>query len=95
MDKNKIIEAIYLLMYCEEKDSDLRLCSVKAKKIILISKSIATGSNVILTVVNTIFADKIAIKDLDFGGVYVLIKRLFEDKKYIIVLIIYKTMKGN
>ena len=80
---NKIIETIYLLMYCEEKDSDLRLYSVKAKKIILISNSIATGSNVILTVVNTMFADKTAIKDLDFGGLYVLIKRLFTDKKFI------------
>lgn len=81
---NYLISAVHQLTYDEEKFGYSRdVFSVKTRKIIMYSNTIATSSNVILQGAQVINGNVAAVKDLDIGGIIVLIKRLTTDKEFI------------
>ncbi len=81
---NYLISAIHQLTYDERKFGyDREVFSVKTKKIIMYSNTIATSSNVIIQGAQVATGNLTAIKDLDIGGLIVLIKRLTTDRAFI------------
>lgn len=81
---NYLISAVHQMTYDEEKFGYNRdVFSVKTRKIITYSNIIATGSNVILQGAQMTGGNVAAVKDLDIGGLIVLIKRLATDKEFI------------
>ena len=81
---NYLISAVHQLTYDEEKFGYNRdMFSVKTRKIIMYSNTIATSSNVIIQGAQIMGGNVAAVKDLDIGGIIVLIKRLTTDKEFI------------
>lgn len=81
---NYLISAVHQLTYDEEKFGYNRdMFSVKTRKIIMYSNTIATSSNVIIQGAQIMGGNVAAVKDLDIGGLIVLIKRLTTDKEFI------------
>ena len=80
---NTIIGAIHTLMYNPEWKYDRDLYSVRTRKIIMYSNLIATGSNVLWVAGNMYAGNETAIKQMDWGGLLVTIKRLVSDTEYI------------
>lgn len=80
---NFIISALHQLTYNEEDYDNRDIFTVKTKKIIMYSNSIALSSNVILTGANLMGGNIAAIRKLDIGGLLALTKRLTCDKEFI------------
>ena len=80
---NTLISAIHFLLYPPEEYLSQDLYAIKTKKIIMYSNVIASASNVIEVGIKMALDDKLAIKDLDIGGLIVTIHRLLTDTKYI------------
>ena len=80
---NAIISTLHTLVHDSNDGINPELYSVKTRKIILYSNAIATGSNVIWVGANVAFGDKSQVKNLDIGGLMVLLKRLYTDTEYI------------
>lgn len=80
---NAIISTLHTLVHDSNDGINPELYSVKTRKIILYSNTIATGSNVIWVGLNVAFGDKAQVKNLDIGGLLVLLKRLYTDTEYI------------
>lgn len=80
---NIVISTLHTLVHDANDGIEPELYSVKTRKIILYSNAIATGSNVIWVGANVAFGDKSQVKNLDIGGLMVLIKRLYTDTEYI------------
>ncbi len=80
---NYLIGTLHSLMYDETKGVSKELYSVKTRKIIMYSNVIATGSNVLWVTGNMIGGNKMAMKQLDIGGLIVTAKRLITDPEYI------------
>ena len=80
---NTLISAIHFLLYPPEEYLSQDLYAIKTKKIIMYSNVIASVSNVIEVGIKMALDDKLAIKDLDIGGLIVTIHRLLTDTKYI------------
>ena len=80
---NIIISTLYTLVHDFSDGTETELYSVRTRKIILYSNAIATGSNAILVGANVLGRDKTLIKNLDIGGLIVLMKRLYSDTEYI------------
>lgn len=80
---NTLISTLHTLTHDYNDGIDPRIYNVKTRKIILYSNAIATGSNVIWVGANVLAGDKTQIKNLDIGGLLVLIKRLTTDVEYI------------
>ena len=76
---NKIVAAVHGSMMLEKEDGRLlsrELYEVRTRKIILLSNTIASGSNVLLAAV------KPEMMKLDIGGLAVTIFRLITDKHF-------------
>ena len=80
---NTLISAIHFLLDPPEEYLSQDLYAIKTKKIIMYSNVIASASNVIEVGIKMALDDKLAIKDLDIGGLIVTIHRLLTDTKYI------------
>ncbi len=80
---NLIIGVIHGLMYNEETDGSKELYSVRTRKVIMVSNTIATGSNLIWVGANVIGGDKTQLRNLDIGGLLVTMHRLINDPKFI------------
>ncbi len=81
---NTLIETLHTLLYQEEKHGDIKLYNVKTRKIVTTSNVIATSSNIIWTVGKTVLTkDPIHLKELDIGGLIVMVYRLVTDIKFI------------
>lgn len=80
---NFLISTLHSLMYDSSVCSSRDLYSVKTKKIIMYSNTIATGSNVLWVGGNMLAGNETAIKQLDIGGLMVTVKRLVNDKEFI------------
>lgn len=80
---NFIIAAFHTLTYDSKSDGDISLFNVRTRKILLYSNSMATGSSLIATSIRMYLGDKNAIKDFDFGGLIVLLQRIWTDIPYI------------
>lgn len=80
---NTIISVLHMLLYDPQKYEDMNLYNVKTRKIIMISNSIASGSNVIWVGANMAAGNEAAIKNLDIGGLIITIQRLYKDSKFI------------
>ncbi|MFC2283744.1 MAG: hypothetical protein ACFNJJ_07500, partial [Lachnoanaerobaculum saburreum] len=80
---NTIISTLHTLVHDFSDGIEPELYSVRTRKIILYSNTIATGSNVIWVGANVAGGDKTRIKNLDIGGLMVLMKRLYSDTEYI------------
>lgn len=76
---NSIITAFHTLTFSEEECINPDIYSIRTKKIILYSNSIATSSNIIWAIGNTMAGNEVALKDIDFGGLLVLLKHLTTD----------------
>ena len=80
---NIIISTLHTLVHDFSDGIEPELYSIRTRKIILYSNAIATGSNAILLGANVSGRDKTLIKNLDIGGLIVLMKRLYSDTEYI------------
>lgn len=80
---NTIISILHTLVHDFSDGVEPELYSVRTRKIILYSNAIATGSNVIWVGANVGAGDKSQVKNLDIGGLIVLMKRLYTDTEYI------------
>lgn len=80
---NNIISILHNFMYSEKSGVTRELYNVKTKKIITYSNAIASYSNIIATGLKMYSVDKLAIKDLDIGGLITTIHNLIESPKYI------------
>lgn len=80
---NTIISTLHTLTHNYNDGVSTELFNVRTRKIILYSNAIATGSNVIWVGTNIVAGDKTQLKNLDFGGLLVLLKRLKSDTEYI------------
>lgn len=80
---NLLISSLHTVMHDYSDGIAPELYSVKTRKIVLYSNTIATGSNVLWTGINVFAGDKTQIKNLDIGGIMVILKRLMSDKEYI------------
>lgn len=80
---NIIISVLHTLVHDFSDSIEPELYSVRTRKIILYSNAIATGSNVIWVGANVVGGDKAQVKNLDIGGLLVLMKRLYSDTEYI------------
>lgn len=74
---NMIISLIHGLGYDEKSNISRELYEVRTRKILLISNSIASTSNIIYTAITR------NPKNLDIGGLFVTISRLFSDVRFI------------
>lgn len=75
---NKLIELLHGCMLLEtDSDIDNKLNQVKSKKILLYSNAMASSSSIITAIVMKNY------KNLDWGGVIVLLSRLFNDLDFI------------
>lgn len=72
---NKLISTIHVLFY--DKETDLKLHQVKTRKILSISNTIASSSNILYTAVTK------DLTKLDLGGLCVTLYRLFTDTRFI------------
>lgn len=80
---NFIIGVLHGLLYDERKYESREVYSVKTRKILMISNTIATASNLIWVGANVYVGDKRQIKNLDIGGLIVTMYRLINDPKFI------------
>lgn len=80
---NMIISLIHGLFYDSNKYSSRDVYEVKTRKILMISNTIASTSNLIWTGGNMLLGNENAIKDLDIGGIIVTMHRLITDSKFI------------
>lgn len=80
---NLLIGTLHTMMYDPAMVESRELHSVKTRKIIMYSNAIATGSNVLWVGGNLIFGNKMAVRQMDIGGLMVVLKRFSEDKEYI------------
>lgn len=80
---NMIIAAVHILMYDPMRGYSQDIYSVKTKKIIMYSNTIAAASNVIWTGVNLYAGNEGAIRQMDWGGLLITLKRLVSDTEYI------------
>ena len=80
---NTLINMLHTLMYDSTSGYSKEVYNVRTRKIILYSNIIATCSNVIWVGANVIAGDKSQVKNLDIGGLIVLLKRLYTDTEYI------------
>lgn len=80
---NLIISVLHGLTYDESKYDSRELFAVKTKKIISISNTIATTSNLIWVGANVYAGDKTQIKNFDIGGLLVTIYNLTHNAKFI------------
>lgn len=81
---NLLIGTLHMLMYDEFTMGMSRdLYNVKTRKIIDLSMEITTGSSVLWTAGNVMSGNVSSIRQLDIGGLIVLLKRLREDTTYI------------
>ena len=75
---NKMIELIHGAMLLEDaEDLTKKINQVKTRKIVLYSNAIATGSNVVKSVITDRF------DELDFAGLIVLLRKYFSDLNFI------------
>jgi hypothetical protein len=72
-----------MLLYNPNTDGNQQLYSIRTRKIIMISNTIATASDVIQTAMRAYGGDKTALKNFDFGGFIVTIYRLITDTAFI------------
>ncbi len=79
---NTLIGMLHELCY-DESISGRKLYSVKTRKILMYSNTIATVSNVIVTALFAYAGSKEAIKNFDLGGFAVTLYRIVTDRKYI------------
>ena len=82
---NSLVAMVHSL-YCSETDSaERKLYSVKTRKILMYSNTIATASNVIASGVMAAcpMTAKIALKNFDLGGFMVTVYRIVKDSSYI------------
>ena len=69
-------------MYDKNVDNSIDIYSVRTSKIIYLSNSIATSSNIILTAFKAYTQNNILpLKELDIGGLFVAISSIFKSKK--------------
>ena len=80
---NLSIGVLHALTYDESKDGSKDLFAVKTKKIISISNTIATTSNLIWVGANIYGGDKTQIRNLDWGGLLVALYNLTHNAEYI------------
>lgn len=80
---NTVISTLHTLTHDSADGIAPEVYNVKTRKIILYSNAIATGSNVIWVGANVMAGDKSQIRNLDIGGLIVLLKRLSTDQEYI------------
>jgi hypothetical protein len=72
---NKLISTIHVLFY--DKETDIKLYQVKTRKILSISNTIASSSNILYTAVTK------DLTKLDVGGLCVTLYRVFTDTRFI------------
>jgi len=75
---NSIISIVHSLFYNEQKDVSRQLYEVKTRKILLLSNSISSASNIITSAILK------NPKMLDIGGIIVTIGSLFSDVRFIL-----------
>ena len=80
---NILISTVHTLMYDSSEGYSRDVYNVRTRKIVLYSNLIATGSNVIWVGINASAGNETAIKDLDIGGLIVIIQRLMTDVDFI------------
>ena len=80
---NLLISTVHTLQ-CDRtlSETEQKLYNVRTRKIILYSNAIATGSNVLWVGCNMAAGNESAIKQLDIGGLIVMIQRLISDTKF-------------
>ena len=76
---NRVISLVHLCFYDPNKDCDLKLYTVKTKKVVLYSNLIATSSDVLQTIIRSYCGDEKALKNFDIGGFCVTLYRLVRD----------------
>lgn len=74
-----IISVFHSLLFDETRYSSFDMYSIKTRKIIDYSYTIATGSNVIINAIRIYEGDEKAIKDIDYAGLLILLSRIFSD----------------
>ena len=72
-----------VLNFDESKDESREVYTVKTRKIIMWSNTIATGSNLIWVGANVAAGDRTQIKNLDIGGLMITLYRLIHDPEFI------------
>lgn len=80
---NYIISVLHSLLYDESVYNSREIYSVKTRKILMISNTIATTSNLIWVGANVYAGDKSQIRNLDIGGLIVTMYRLINDPRFI------------
>ncbi|MCD8146427.1 MAG: hypothetical protein LUD84_03960 [Clostridiales bacterium] len=80
---NIIISIVHMLMYNPADGISKDMYSIRTRKIITYSNVIATSSNVLWVGGNVALGNKTAIKQLDIGGLLVMVQRLISDKEFI------------
>lgn len=80
---NFLISTVHTLMYNSELEISREIYNVRTRKIILYSNMIVTGSNMLWIGANVLEGNTLSLKQLDIGGLLVILKRLRTDKEYI------------
>lgn len=80
---NLLIKTLHTLMYDPSGTVSRDLYSIRTRKIITYSNVIATGSNVIWVGGNMLAGNNNALKQLDLGGLILVIRKLTKDSEYI------------
>ena len=80
---NMLISLVHGLFYDPRMHGNRDLYEVKTRKILSISNTIATSSNLIWVGGNMAAGNEKAIEDLDIGGLLVTIYRLISDVRFI------------
>ena len=80
---NILIATLHALTFDPGSDSSRELFSVRTRKIILYSNTIATGSNLLWVGGNMAAGNEEAIRQMDWGGLLVTLQHLFYDTAFI------------
>jgi hypothetical protein len=77
---NSLIGMIHYLCYNKEKDGSTALYSVRTNRLITISNVLASVSNALIVLFNSMLGNEAAIRKLDIGGMLVTLHRLITDE---------------
>lgn len=80
---NTVIAMVHGLFYKEERDISRELYQVKTRKMLLMSNSISSTSNVLYAGIKVYATGPLAWKNLDIGGLAVTLYRLVSDTRFI------------
>lgn len=79
---NNIISYIHTMLYDQDRDGPQEMYAVRTRKLITYANIIASASNIVAVVGKYYWGNSSALKQLDVGGFFITLYRLFTDSRY-------------